>query len=108
MFSFLYHIDISFLDGPLLLTLALVPDEEGGCDEQVYLRLQADLQPREARAEVAPLRLQVRQLEAEAARREAAVETARREHGARVARLEAAKQEDIQTSVELRPALHAR
>ena len=57
---------------------------------------------------MATLRLQVRQLEAEAARRKAALETARREHGARVARLEAAKQEDIQTSVELRLALHAR
>ena len=57
---------------------------------------------------MATLRLQVRQLEAEVARREAALETARREHGARVARLEAAKQEDIQTSVELRLALHAR
>ena len=51
---------------------------------------------------MATLRLQVRQLEAEVARREAALEGARREHGARVARLEAAKQEDIQTSVELR------
>ena len=57
---------------------------------------------------MARLRLQVRQLEAEVARREAALDTARREHGARVARLEAAKQEDIQTSVELRLALHAR
>ena len=51
---------------------------------------------------MATLRLQVRQLEAEAVRREAAAETARREHGARVARPDAAKQEDIQTSVELR------
>ena len=53
---------------------------------------------------MATLRQQVRQLEAEVARREAALDTARREHGARVARLEAAKQEDIQTSVELRLA----
>ena len=89
------------------MTLVLLPDE-GGCEEQVYLHLQAELQLREARAEVATLRLQVRQLEAEAVRREAAAETARREHGARVARLDAAKQEDIQTSVELRLALHAR
>ena len=85
------------------MTLVLLPDE-GGCEEQVYLHLQAELQLREARAEVATLRLQVRQLEAEAARREAAAETARREHGARVARLDAAKQEDIQTSVGLRLA----
>ena len=85
------------------MTLVLLPDE-GGCEEQVYLHLQAELQLREARAEVATLRLQVRQLEAEAVRREAAAETARREHGARVARLDAAKQEDIQTSVGLRLA----
>ena len=81
---------------------------------KLYTKARSQQQPpppeqlREARAEVATLRLQVRQLEAEVARREAALDTARREHGARVARLEAAKQEDIQTSVELRLALHAR
>ena len=103
IFSFFCQLDIKFPDGPLVLTLVLLP-AEGGCEEQVYLHLQAELQLREARAEVATLRLQVRQLEAEAVRREAAAETARREHGARVARLDAAKQEDIQTSVGLRLA----